>query len=314
MHPRAILLAFCTGAFLAASAPAQTVSDLFTQGNARYARQDYSGAIAAYDRALQLEPGNAFYYHGRGAARQAAGDLDGAIMDYGRALELDPKFAAACYNRGTARKAKGDLPGAIADYDHALQLDPKYALALTGRGNARKAGGNFAAAIVDYDRALQLDPKYAATWYHRGLAHYLLQQWPGALRDFRRAGELQPQAQEHPRRFVWLVQARSGQATAADRELAAHLEKRPKDSPADWPSGLARFLLGRIDEAALLAALPTSVGEADRRCEYWFYVGMKRLLAGDTSAAECFRKSLTTAGATCVEFQMAQSELKALEK
>jgi tetratricopeptide (TPR) repeat protein len=48
-------------------------------------------------------------------------DLDGAIADYNRAIELDPKFAAAYFHRGIAKQAKGDLKAAIGDINGAIE-------------------------------------------------------------------------------------------------------------------------------------------------------------------------------------------------
>ncbi len=77
-------------------------------------------------------------YYNRGAAKIEKGDLDGAIADYNRAIELNPKDARAYNNRGIAKRAKGDLDGAIADYNRAIELDPKLAIAYNNRGNAEK--------------------------------------------------------------------------------------------------------------------------------------------------------------------------------
>jgi hypothetical protein len=50
-----------------------------------------------------------------------------------------------------------------------------------------------------------------------------------------------------------------------------------------------------------------------QHCEAWFYVGMKKLLAGDESAAaECFKKCLATEERTFTEYQFSKGELKAL--
>ncbi|HWB59315.1 MAG TPA: tetratricopeptide repeat protein, partial [Chthoniobacteraceae bacterium] len=53
------------------------------------------------------------------------GDHDGAIADYDRAIELDSKFADAYYDRALAKKAKGDQEGASADFNKAHALNPK---------------------------------------------------------------------------------------------------------------------------------------------------------------------------------------------
>ena len=62
----------------------------------------------------------------RGNAKDDKGDFDGAIADYNRVIELDPKFAVAYNNRGNAELEKGNLDAATADFDHAIELDPNY--------------------------------------------------------------------------------------------------------------------------------------------------------------------------------------------
>ena len=117
-------------------------------------------------------------YSNRGVAKKAKGDLAGAIADYNRAIELDPKYAAAYYNRGLAKKAKGDLDGAIADYNRAIELDPKLAIAYNNRGIAKEAKGDLDGAIADYNRAIELDPKLAIASNNRGNAEKKLSRSP----------------------------------------------------------------------------------------------------------------------------------------
>src|SRR5690349_15739335 len=66
-------------------------------------------------------------YLRHGLVRFSKGDLDGAIADYNRALEIDPKSAEAYVDRGKARQVKHDLDGAIADYESAVSLDSRLA-------------------------------------------------------------------------------------------------------------------------------------------------------------------------------------------
>jgi tetratricopeptide (TPR) repeat protein len=82
-------------------------------------------AIADYDEAIRLNPGDALAFRKRGVARAAKGDYDGAIADYDQAIRINPQYASAYYRRALARRAKGDLRGAIADARHGGLLAPK---------------------------------------------------------------------------------------------------------------------------------------------------------------------------------------------
>ena len=51
-------------------------------------------------------------------------DYYGAIADYNKAIELNPNFADAYNNRGLAKYDLKDYKGAIADYNKAIELNP----------------------------------------------------------------------------------------------------------------------------------------------------------------------------------------------
>ena len=90
--------------------------------------------------------------------KRAKGDLQGAIADYERAIEINPQFVGAYSNRGNARQDIGDLDGSIADYELAIKIDPFYAKAYGNRGLALLYQGDRIRAEKDFDQCLRLDP------------------------------------------------------------------------------------------------------------------------------------------------------------
>lgn len=82
-------------------------------------------AIAAYTKAIDIEP-HSWAYNNRGIARRDLGDIQGAMADFNRAIELDPDYAAAYDSRGNARRDLGDRQGATADFNRATELDQNY--------------------------------------------------------------------------------------------------------------------------------------------------------------------------------------------
>ena len=171
---------------------AASVEDFFNRAGAKKAAGDLDGAIADYDRAIQLDPKDAAIYNNRGLAKQEKGDLDAAIVDFNRAIQLNPKDAVACSNRGNAKRDKGDLDGAILDYNRAIRFDPKYAYAYYNRGLAKKQKSDLDGAIADYNRVIELDPKFAKAYCDRGVAERRKGDLDGAITDYNRTIELDP--------------------------------------------------------------------------------------------------------------------------
>ncbi len=201
-------------------------SVFFYRGTSYLSKSDYERAIVDYDKAIQLNPQNAFNYSNRGYAyytegekdrafadfdkaiqlghqdamayfnRAAAysdkGEKDRAIADYDKAIQLDPKLAKPYYNRGAAYSDKGEKDRAFADFDKAIQIDPQDALAYTNRGYAYSAKGEIDRAIADYDKAIQLDPKLAIAYVDRGNAYKHKGDYNKALENFDRAISLDP--------------------------------------------------------------------------------------------------------------------------
>jgi tetratricopeptide (TPR) repeat protein len=132
-------------------------------------------------------PSTAVDYFNRGAERQKAGDLDGAIANYNKAIEIDPRYAAAYNNRGGERQAKGDHDGAIADYTKAIEINPRFALAYYNRGDALKAKGDLEGTISDYNKYIELEPRDPDGY--NALAWLLATSNREAIRDGKKAVE-----------------------------------------------------------------------------------------------------------------------------
>ena len=79
-------------------------------------------AMSDYDRAIELNPGDAGSYCRRGVSLVVLGKHDEAIADYDEAVQLDPTYADAFYRRGVAHAQTGTIDQAIADLEQALTV------------------------------------------------------------------------------------------------------------------------------------------------------------------------------------------------
>jgi lipoprotein NlpI len=277
---------------------------------------NFDSAIADFNHAIQLKPTFARAYNDRGSVKAAKRDIAGALADFNLAIQLSPRFVQAYINLGSAKANAEDFDSAIADFNQAVRLDADSLEALENLGSAKVRIGDFQGAIADYNQAIQLNPKYFAVFEKRALAKQLEGDFQGALGDLVLFNELAPvESQDYPHLYTWLVRTRGGQLAEADRELAAYLGARKNMPVADWISDIGRFLLNQISESDFLGTATSSNVEKDRaqHCEAWYYIGMKRLLAGDKkTAAVCFDKCLGTQEKNFDEYILAQAELKSL--
>ena len=87
------------------------------RGNSTGAVLEYEAAVAAFDRALMLDPGFARAYLDRGTLYWR--ELDHprkALLDLNQALALAPDLHEALFNRGVAHQQLGEYALAVADF------------------------------------------------------------------------------------------------------------------------------------------------------------------------------------------------------
>jgi tetratricopeptide (TPR) repeat protein len=97
----------------------------------RHLRGDWERAIADYTQAIghyRHNSDRALAYLGRGNARRAASDPQGALADYDRAIELQPGHAGAYLSRAIAHRDCGNKQQAISDLRmvRELSVDPNW--------------------------------------------------------------------------------------------------------------------------------------------------------------------------------------------
>ncbi|MEG4291688.1 tetratricopeptide repeat protein, partial [Microcoleus sp. D2B6] len=152
-------------------AVAQTIEELFQQGNAAQEAENYSQAEAIYRRIIQLEPNNAKAYYKLCYVLDDQNKLDDAVAACRKSIALNSD-AQTYFVLGYVLRRQGKLEEAIAAYGQAIQLDPKSAAAYNGLGNALYNQGKLEEAIAAYGQAIQLDPKSAAAYNGLGNALY----------------------------------------------------------------------------------------------------------------------------------------------
>ena len=227
--------------------PTISADTYFTWGNTKYDLGDYMGAIADYDKSIQLEP-NATVYSNRGSAKADLGQYFAAISDYDKAIQLNPDYTGVYYNRGNVKTDLGEYFAAISDFDKAIQLKPDYTDAYNNRGIAKGKLGQHFAAINDYDKAIQLKPDYAEAYNNRGVEKHELGQHFAAISDCDKAIQLKPDyADAYYNRGV--AKGKLGQYFAAISDYDKAIQLKPDYTDAYHARGLSKALLGHTGAA-----------------------------------------------------------------
>ena len=129
-------------------------------------------AIAAFTRAIEIEPRYAEAYVKRGLAHYRAGQYKAAIADYTQTLDLNRYHADAYASRGDAYRALGDGQHAIADYSASLEKRWN-ARVVRRRAQTYFEQGDVQNAFADYSTAIKRQPS-AVAYYARGNTHLRL--------------------------------------------------------------------------------------------------------------------------------------------
>ena len=216
-------------------------------GNALMQKGELNEAVAYYLRALKINPGFAEAHHNLGLALEKMGELDGAIAHFQKAIDLRADYAEAHYDLGLALQQKGQLNPAIAQYQMALKLAPGMAKAHLNLGNIFGQTGQMDKAVAQYQEALEINPDYAEAYNNLGNAMLNAGHMDEAILHYQKALEITPGYAEAHNNLGSALQ-RMGRAGEAIAEYQKALDINPRFTPA--LNNLA-YLLAACPQAAL---------------------------------------------------------------
>ena len=116
------------------------------------------GGILFANRALQLNPNDAYAYSWRGLSYSDKKEYDRAFADFDHALRLDPNHFDTYYFRGLAYSNKKDYDRAIADFSQAVRIDPNNIDVYFWLGDAYCLKGDYDRAIAEFEAMLLIEP------------------------------------------------------------------------------------------------------------------------------------------------------------
>jgi tetratricopeptide (TPR) repeat protein len=208
--------------------------------------QSLDAAVAAFDRALALQP-NPQTWHYRGLALQGLQRPAEALDSFERTLTLAPGALPSVFARGEMLLQLGRNQEAITAFDQLLAQDPALVEAWNNRGTAQRRLKQFGGSFESYDRAAKLRPELASSWRNRGGALWGLRRFAEAAASYDKAVALAP---DHVQ--TWLSRYAVLSALKRHDQALASLDKALALEPGNEKALLARGRClsesGRVDE------------------------------------------------------------------
>lgn len=249
----------------------------------------------------------------------SAGDFKRAAELFGELIQAVPKDEQPIYrmDRGNLLSLQGDHKAGLKELDIAIRTAPKLIRAYQLRGRVKLRAGAIKAGVADYKTAAKLNAGDASSYLILGLAYYDTGNWQEAVNAFTRATAFR---NTRPYTYLYLFLARCRTGVPANRlrakkELIGYLEGLSNDE--DWFAHLGRFLVGEIDEQALLKRARAGGKDEQREklCEAMAYIGQKAMIAGDAKKAQaCFKKVIETRVGSYMEYSTSDMELRRIGK
>jgi tetratricopeptide (TPR) repeat protein len=184
-------------------------------GQARQALLDDAGALAAFRRAVEVNPENAISQYRLGAEHLRQGNAHDAVIHLRKSFQLDPgnqstlnSLQLALRQNGQAEEAgriKEKLVEALRVIDRQSR-DAFSALRLNNEGAALEKDGNLSGAAEKYRAALALDPEHVGIRVNFGVAMLRLGRWKEGLSELREALRRDPRNAEVKRALDDAVQ------------------------------------------------------------------------------------------------------------
>ena len=165
---------------------------------------DFSGAIADLDKAVELDPDDLGTYIDRGQSKIYAENFEAAIKDFEFVLSKDSinkQGQNALYYMAKISRHENEFELSIKYYDKVIKLTPDDAELYFERGASKDMIMDSQGSVKDYDKAIELNPNYMEAYANRGVAKINLlrkkgnitltpEQTKGPCSDLKRAKQL----------------------------------------------------------------------------------------------------------------------------
>lgn len=150
----------------------QNIRPYANLGQIYYDRGNHEVARLVMFNALQMDEKEPDLHNILGVVELSTNNVTGAIARFQRTLELAPNHVPAMMNLGSVMVSVRDYPRAIALFDRVLQLQPKNTDAVVSKGVAVRGTGDLEGARNIYLQAQSIDPENALVFFNLGVLEH----------------------------------------------------------------------------------------------------------------------------------------------
>ncbi len=165
----------------------ETATGYNNLGNLYVKTGEYDKAIAAFEKAMEVNPSDVKSYNDAGYACVMKGDFKKAKKYLLVALSMDPDYAFSRINMGLLHEAEGGMRAAEGEYKEAVRLNPNIAQAHNNLAGLYEKSGRRPLAIKEYQKAIALDPDNPKTHYNIAVVYARSGNLKKAEAEFREA-------------------------------------------------------------------------------------------------------------------------------
>jgi len=205
-------------------------------------------ALVAFDKAIKINPKNAYPWSGKGIALLELNKAKEALKAFDKAIKLNPKDIMSCKGKGDALLKLNKTKEAFKAFDEAIKINPKNAYPWSGKGDALLELNRTKEAIKVFDEAIKINPKNATLCKGKGDALLKLNKTKEAFKAFDEAIKINP-ANADTWKGKGFALLKFNKAKEAIKVFDEAIKLDPKDVYSWSGKGLALLKLNKTKEA-----------------------------------------------------------------
>ncbi len=214
------------------------------------------------------------------------GQFDEALAAYDKAINLDSNYSKAFYGKGLTYVKQRKYDEAVEAFGKAVEIDPSYDKAYSAMGSTYKDMKKYNESVEAYQKAIEIDQTGYSTMYNLALVYDSMNEYQNAIKYFRMATQVKP---DYYRAFTLLGETfmSMGDADQAVMALENALAIKPDYDRANFQLATIYNKMQKYAEA-LKAAEDCLKKPGSYKGGANFEAGMASKQLGDTAQAKVY--------------------------